>query len=70
MIYFPNSHNLGSNIKKSGSWGWKSLLYGCLVSSQGCFWVIEDDSKVYVWDDKWIPHLSCGTLQSNLPTHL
>lgn len=46
---------LNATATSSSSWGWRSILWGKQLLSQGLKWKIGNGNKVNVFEDDWIP---------------
>ncbi|KAL5767711.1 hypothetical protein ACOSQ2_014494 [Xanthoceras sorbifolium] len=68
--YFPNSSFLQASRSSSGSFVWRSLLWGRDLIEQGFRWRIGDRSSVYVYNDRWIARPHSFKVYSSPTLHL
>jgi hypothetical protein len=62
--YFPNGNVLDDNVKRNGSYAWKSILQSRTVLKSGARWRIGNSSSVRIWGDNWLPRSSPGQVIS------
>nr|XP_016455260.1 PREDICTED: uncharacterized protein LOC107779354 [Nicotiana tabacum] len=53
--YFPHSTFLDVFTPSTGSWSWRSILWGRDLLVTGLRWRISDGKNINVWIDPWIP---------------
>ncbi|OIT23670.1 putative mitochondrial protein, partial [Nicotiana attenuata] len=53
--YFPHSTFLDAFTSSTGSWIWRSILWGRDLLLTGLKWRISDGKIINVWTDPWIP---------------
>ncbi|XP_043717635.1 uncharacterized protein LOC122665544 [Telopea speciosissima] len=66
-IYFPQCDFLDARVGNLPSWGWRSLLVGREVLLEGLIWRVGNGEKIRIWEDRWVPSLPNGRLQSLEP---
>jgi hypothetical protein len=62
--YFPNGNVLDDNVKRNGSYAWKSILQSRSVLKSGSRRGIGNGSSVRIWGDNWLPRSSPGQVIS------
>ena len=53
--YFSDVGFLKAEMKSSGSFIWKSLMWGKEILSAGVRWRGGDGSKIRIYEDRWLP---------------
>ncbi|OIT02059.1 putative mitochondrial protein, partial [Nicotiana attenuata] len=53
--YFPHSTFRDASTSSTGSWIWRSILWGKDLLVTGLRWRISDGKNINVWTDSWIP---------------
>ncbi|KAK3224252.1 hypothetical protein Dsin_011277 [Dipteronia sinensis] len=62
--YYPVSNFLQVDHYASGSFVWRSLLWGCELLEAGSRWRIGTRSSVSIYSDRWIPRPHSFRIQS------
>ena len=55
---------------QGGSYAWRSILIGREVIRKKAKWRVGNGESIKLWGDKWLPSLSCPSLQGPLVLQL
>jgi len=47
------------------SYTWYSIIASREIVKKGSIWWVGDRTSIHVWDDKWLPNVVHGILQSD-----
>ena len=53
--FFPNTSLLEAKDTSSGSYAWKSILYGRDVINDGACWRVGNGKSIKIWQHHWLP---------------
>ena len=53
--FFPNTSLLEAKDTSSGSYAWKSILYGHDVINDGACWRVGNGKSIKIWQHHWLP---------------